>query len=123
MIKVLYAGSPDASAVTLKLLSEKAAANGYEIAGVLTNAPTAKGRHKELVPTPVGIAARELGIPVFEPEHLDTPAREAVAEINADILVVFAYGHIFGPKFMGLFRFGGINLHPSHYLFTAVVLL
>lgn len=113
MIKVLYAGSPDASAVTLKLLSEKTAANGYEIAGVLTNAPTAKGRHKELIPTPVGIAARELGIPVFEPEHLDTPAREAAAEINADILVVFAYGHIFGPKFMGLFRFGGINLHPS----------
>ncbi len=113
MLRVLYAGSPEASAVTLKLLAEKAAANGFEIVGVLTNAPTAKGRHKELVPTPVGLAARELNLPVFEPEHLDTPAREAVAQVNADIMVVFAYGHIFGPKFMGLFKFGGINLHPS----------
>ena len=113
MIRVLYAGSPEASAVTLKLLVEKASASGYEIAGVLTNSPTAKGRHKELVPTPVGLAARELGLPVFEPEHLDTAAREAVKEINPDIMVVFAYGHIFGPKFMELFRFGGINLHPS----------
>lgn len=113
MLRVLYAGSPEASAVTLKLLAEKAAVSGYQIVGVLTNAPTAKGRHKDLVPTPVGLAARELGLPVFEPEHLDTPAREAVAEVNADIMVVFAYGHIFGPKFMGLFKFGGINLHPS----------
>lgn len=113
MIRVLYAGSPEASAVTLKLLVEKASASGYEIAGVLTNSPTAKGRHKELVPTPVGLAARELGLPVFEPEHLDASAREAVKEINPDIMVVFAYGHIFGPKFMELFRFGGINLHPS----------
>lgn len=113
MIRVLYAGSPEASAVTLKLLVEKASDAGYEIAGVLTNSPTAKGRHKELVPTSVGLAARELGLPVFEPEHLDASAREAVKEINPDIMVVFAYGHIFGPKFMELFRFGGINLHPS----------
>ena len=113
MIRVLYAGSPEASAVTLKILVEKASDAGYEIAGVLTNSPTAKGRHKELVPTPVGLAARELGLPVFEPEHLDAAAREAVKEINPDIMVVFAYGHIFGPKFMELFRFGGINLHPS----------
>ena len=113
MIKELYAGSPDAAAKTFKILNEKAMENGFEIAGVLTNPPSAKGRHKELVPTAVGLAARKAGIPVLEPEKLDGSARDAVAALQPDMLVCFAYGHIFGPKFMELFRFGGINLHPS----------
>ena len=29
------------------------------------------------------------------------------------LLVCFAYGHIFGPKFLAMFPMGGINLHPS----------
>lgn len=113
MLKVLYAGSPEASAKTLKLLKEKENLFDYKIVGVLTNPPTAKGRHKALVPTFVAQVAQELGIPVFSPEHLDSAAREEVLKLGADILVSFAYGHIFGPKFLGLFKFGGINLHPS----------
>ena len=113
MLKVLYAGSPEASAKTLRLLKEKENLYGYEIAGVLTNPPSSKGRHKALVPTFVAQAAEELKIPVFAPEHLDSSARDDVSKLGADILVSFAYGHIFGPKFLGLFKFGGINLHPS----------
>lgn len=115
MIRVLYAGSPKASSLTLEKLLEnsKDLENGFEIAGVLTNPPSAQGRHKTLIPTPVENIARENNVPVFTPEHLDSKAREEVSKINADILVCFAYGHIFGPKFMSLFRFGGINLHPS----------
>lgn len=113
MIRVLFAGSPEAAAKTFEIIREKAFECEFEIVGVLTNPPAAKGRHKELVPTPVGIAARNAALPVFEPEHLDGEARKAVSVLNPDILVCFAYGHIFGPKFMGLFKFGGINLHPS----------
>lgn len=110
---VLYAGSPEPSAKTLELLFENAAASGYRIAGVLTNPPSAQGRHKELIPTPVARFAQEKNIPVFTPEHLDAAARGQIAAVNPDILVCFAYGHIFGPKFLSLFKFGGINLHPS----------
>lgn len=113
MLRVLYAGSPEASAQTLRLLKEKENSFDYQIVGVLTNPPSAKGRHKELVPTFVGQVAKEFEIPVFSPEHLDSVAREDVKKINADILVVFAYGHILGPKFMELFEFGVLNLHPS----------
>lgn len=115
MIKILYAGSPDASAETLKILFNNAAANGFEIACVLTNPPTAKGRHKELIPTPVAQMAASLSsdIPVFTPEHLDAACREEISKLGCDMLVCFAYGHIFGPKFLSLFKFGGINLHPS----------
>jgi len=112
-LKVLYAGSPEASRKTLEILFEKQADCGFEIVGVLTNPPTAKGRHKELTPTACGAFAREHNLPVFEPEHLDSAAREAIAPLQADLLVSFAYGHIFGPKFLAMFSYGGVNLHPS----------
>ncbi|WP_277056617.1 methionyl-tRNA formyltransferase, partial [Treponema socranskii] len=111
MIRVLYAGSPEASAKTLSLLFD--GADGYEIAGVLTNPPSAQGRHKTPVPTPVARFAEERGIPLFTPEHLNAASREEIAGIRPDILVCFAYGHIFGPKFLSLFPLGAINLHPS----------
>ena len=118
MIKILFAGSPEAAKHTLEILFEAQKAqsqNGcaFEIAGVLSNPPSAKGRHKELIPTPVAAFAEAQNIPVFTPEHLDSSAREAIAPLGADLLVSFAYGHIFGPKFLALFPMGGINLHPS----------
>ena len=103
MLKVLYAGSPAASAVTLKLLIENSKSQDFKIVGVLTNPPSAKGRHKDLIPTPVADTASENNIPVFTPEHLDSSARDEISKFEADILVCFAYGHIFGPKFLSMF--------------------
>ena len=113
MIRILYAGSPEAAKKTLEILNSAQSETGFEIAGVLSNPPTAKGRHKELVPTPVAAFAQAAGLPVFTPAHLDGEARDAVRPLKADLLVCFAYGHIFGPKFLELFPLGGINLHPS----------
>ena len=112
-MKILYAGSPEASAETLKILLENQKSCGFEIAGVLTNPPSSQGRHKELIPTPVEDLARENNIPVFSPEHLDSACREQILPLGCELLVSFAYGHIFGPKFLAMFRYGGINLHPS----------
>ena len=97
MIKVLFAGSPEAARLTLERLYEAQSACVFEIAGVLSNPPSAKGRHKDLIPTPVAAFAAEKGIPVFTPEHLDGAARESISPLGADLLVSFAYGHIFGP--------------------------
>ena len=113
MLKVLYAGSPKDSAKTLSILIEKSKEANYEICGVLSNPPSSKGRHKALIPTEVAQVATDNNIPVFTPEHLDGACREEISKLNPDILVCFAYGHIFGPKFLSLFKFGGINLHPS----------
>ena len=113
MIKIIFAGSPDAARVTLERLFDAQSTCDFEIAGVLSNPPSAKGRHKDLIPTPVAAFASEKGIPVFTPEHLDGAARESISPLGADLLVSFAYGHIFGPKFLALFPLGGVNLHPS----------
>lgn len=112
-MKILYAGSPEAACETLRILYDNQNECGFEIVGVLSNPPTAKGRHHDLIPTPVAAFALEKGLPVFTPEHLDSSARDLINPLNADLLVCFAYGHIFGPKFLAMFPMGGINLHPS----------
>lgn len=112
-LRVLYAGSPEASARTLELLLAEAAPRGFEICGALSNPPSARGRHKTPEATAVAALAERNGLPVFTPEHLDASCRVEIAAVRPDILVCFAYGRIFGPKFMALFPYGGLNLHPS----------
>lgn len=112
-LRVLYAGSPLASAMVLERLAAAGEGGGWEIAAVLTNPPSPRGRHRELVPTEVAAAAGRLGIPVLAFDHIRAEARGAAESVGADLLVSFDYGRIFGPKFLGVFPLGGINLHPG----------
>ncbi len=110
MLRIVYAGSPEISAT---VLSDIISSKEVEVVLVLTNAPSAKGRHKTLEQTPVAQIAKNANIPVLEPEKLDADTRAIIEKAKPDILVCFAYGKIFGPKFMSLFPKGGINLHTS----------
>lgn len=112
-MKILYAGSPEASKIVLEKLFERQAECDFEIVGALSNPPSARGRHKELIPTCVADFALKKNIPVFTPERLDSAARQAIKPLGCDLLVSFAYGRIFGPKFLEIFPAGGINIHPS----------
>jgi len=88
--------------------------------GLLTNPDSPRGRSNRPEPTECAAAAAVLAarqffssLVVLKPEKLDSAARALVAELKPDILVSFAYGKIFGPKFLDLFPLGGINIHPS----------
>jgi methionyl-tRNA formyltransferase len=92
------------------------------LAGILTNPDTPQGRKSTLVPTEISAAAAALSaerqgsiapIVQIKPDKLNGPVREQVAALRCDLLISFAYGRIFGPKFLGLFPMGGINIHPS----------
>jgi methionyl-tRNA formyltransferase len=110
-VRVLFAGSPAIAAPALLEIAAR-----HEVVGILTNPESAQGRGKEILPTAVEAAAREklgAGLPILKPERLDAEARAAIAALAPDILVAFAYGKIFGPKFLALFPRGGINVHPS----------
>ena len=109
-MKILFAGSPAIAVPSLEALSK---IKGVELSGVLTNPDTPKGRHGTPQPTDVGEAALRLGITVLKPPKLDSSVREIVSALKPDLLVSFAYGRIFGPKFLSLFPLGGINIHPS----------
>jgi len=107
-VRVLFAGSPEIALPALEAIGAR-----HELVGVLTNPPSAKGRGLCFSCTPVAEAATALGVPVLSPERLGPAEREAVSSLRPELLAVFAYGRIFGPKFMALFPLGGINAHPS----------
>ncbi|MDR2924085.1 MAG: methionyl-tRNA formyltransferase [Treponema sp.] len=113
-MRILFAGSPAIAVPSLKAVAFMAE-NNFFLVGLLTNPDSPKGRSGTPEPTECAAAARQFfpSLVVLKPEKLDSAARDLVAELKPDILVSFAYGRIFGPKFLGLFPLGGINIHPS----------
>ncbi|MFP4011703.1 MAG: methionyl-tRNA formyltransferase [Spirochaetaceae bacterium] len=107
-MRLLYAGTPDIAVPALRDVSAE-----FPVVGVLTAPDARRGRGRKLRPPPVKEAAVELGVPVLQPLRLDEEARALVRELFPDMLVSFAYGKIFGPKFMDIFPEGGLNVHPS----------
>ncbi|MCL2374543.1 MAG: methionyl-tRNA formyltransferase [Treponema sp.] len=122
-MRILFAASPAIAVPSLGALSEMELEGGaLAIAGILTN-PDRCRKHGYDEPTDVSAAALALDplrkgrglppIPQLKPEKLDGQAREEVSALAPDLLVSFAYGRIFGPRFLDLFPMGGINIHPS----------
>lgn len=107
-MRILFAGTPDIAVPSLRALALR-----FTVCGVLSAPDQKKGRGKVLSPPPVKEAALELGLPVLQFQKLGRQAREAAAELKPDLLAVFAYGKIFGPKFLSIFPMGGVNVHPS----------
>jgi methionyl-tRNA formyltransferase len=130
-IRILFAGSPAIALPSLDLLAAGSGGTGgsagtppaWRLVGVLTNPDKPRGRSGRAEPTPVAAAAERHsaafagnGLPpiaILKPETLRAEAREAAAALSPELLVSFAYGRIFGPKFLSLFPLGGINIHPS----------
>jgi len=119
-MRVLFAGSPSIAVPALDSLCNT---DGIELAGVLTNPDAPRGRKGTPLPTEIGETAEKISavfegqgraaLPTFKPLKLDAAFREQISAVKPDLLVSFAYGRIFGPKFLSLFPLGGINIHPS----------
>lgn len=110
-MRVLFAGSPAIAVPSLESIAKE-----HRLAAVLCNPPSPQGRGKATLPTPVAQALPRLSagaVPLFEYDKLGLVERQRIAELKPDILVAFAYGKLFGPKFLALFPKGGINIHPS----------
>ena len=93
---------------TLRALSEH-----FDVGAVLTNTDKPGARGRALVPSAVKSEALRLGLPVLQHDSLGLQARTEVAETGCDTLVCFAYGRMFGPKFLSLFPNEKLNIHPS----------
>lgn len=108
-IRIVFMGSPDFALPILSALAKK-----YQVVGVITQPDRASGRGRELKPPPIKALARELNIPVMQPEKLRAP--EAMEQLHAwapDLIVVAAFGQILKKDVLELPRFGCINVHAS----------
>lgn len=112
-MRIVYMGTPLFAAEILKRL------HGYEhgeIVAVYTQPDRLGGRGKnKLVEPETKVLAKELGIPVYQPEKFKNNP-EAIAELkalNPDILVVAAYGMLLPQEVLDIPKFGAYNVHGS----------
>ncbi|MDR2404270.1 MAG: methionyl-tRNA formyltransferase [Spirochaetaceae bacterium] len=122
-MRILFAGTPGIALPSLEAVARLSLEGVCELAGILTNPDAPRGRHGTPESSEVGAAGEALAArftaadrtpPVLlKPERLGKEAREAAAALGPDLLVSFAYGRIFGPRFLEIFPLGGINIHPS----------
>ncbi len=100
MRRLVFLGTPEAAARTLRALVEE----GHDVALVVTAPDRRRARRAGASPTPVKAVATELGIPVTE------RVEEAVG-VGASLGVVVAFGRIIAPDV--LTRLPMVNLHFS----------
>ena len=108
-LRLVFAGSPAAAVPSLRAL----AATSHEIVTVVTREDSPQGRRGILTPTPVAMAAEELGIPVLRANRLAGDATEAVEALRPDLGVIVAYGGLVREPLLSAPRLGWINLHFS----------
>jgi methionyl-tRNA formyltransferase len=85
-----------------------------EVVAVVSAPDRPVGRRHELTPVPVAERARDLGVPLVQPQRLRHP--EAVADVEslgATLGVLADYGQIVPSSVLGLFPDGILNVHPS----------
>lgn len=115
--RILFLGTPDVAAISLKRIVDESRKDGskYEVVGVVTQPPKRRKRRGKEVPSPVGIAAEELGIPVLCPEKAKDPDFLSDLETNykPDICITAAYGQYLPKRFLAIPNRGTLNIHPS----------
>ncbi|MDR3540889.1 MAG: methionyl-tRNA formyltransferase [Desulfosporosinus sp.] len=109
-MRLVFMGTPDFAVPALRALVSA----GHEVVGVFTQPDRPAGRGKNLKPSPVKVAAEELGLPVFQPERIKTS--EGIQQLQAlapDSIIVVAYGQILSREILQLPSRGCINVHAS----------
>ncbi len=109
-MKVIFAGTPEFARVALAALI----AHGHEIVAVYTQPDRPAGRGMTLKASPVKELALTHKLRVEQPKTLKDPAAQAVlASIEADVMVVAAYGLILPQVVLNMPPMGCINIHGS----------
>lgn len=108
--RVIFAGTPEFSTGALQALLDAK----YNVIAVYTQPDRPKGRGNKLTKSPVKELAEANNIPVYQP--LSLRKEEAQAELqalNADVMVVVAYGLILPEAVLNAPKKGCINIHGS----------
>lgn len=108
-MRILFMGTPDFAAVSLKRLVE----DGYEICGVFTQPDKPRNRNKVTF-SPVKEYALSQGLTVYQPTKLrDGTALELVKSLAPELIVVVAYGRILPKDILDVPPLGCVNVHAS----------
>ena len=108
-LRIVFMGTPEFAVASLRRLVEE----GYNIVAVVTTPDKPAGRGQKLHESDVKVAARELGLPILQPERLrDEAFVEAMRALEPDLGIVIAF-RMLPEVIWAMPRLGTFNLHAS----------
>ncbi|HSG52792.1 MAG TPA: methionyl-tRNA formyltransferase [Rheinheimera sp.] len=109
-LRIIFAGTPDFAARHLQALID----SEHDVIAVYTQPDRPAGRGQQLQPSAVKQLALQHNISVLQPKSLKkAPAQQELASLNADLMVVVAYGLILPQVVLDTPKLGCINVHGS----------
>ncbi len=110
-LKIVFAGTPEFAAASLQAIVEQ---TDHQVIAVYTQPDRPAGRGRKLQPSPVKQLAEQHGLPVKQPLSLKDPEAQAeLRALDADLMIVAAYGLILPQVVLDMPRLGCINVHAS----------
>jgi len=109
--KIVFMGTPMFAVPILKSLYQ----NGYPISDVYTQPPQKSQRGQKINKSPIQGISETLNLEFRTPKYLkdNNEEYEYFRSINADLVIVVAYGQIIPREFLNLSKKGFINIHAS----------
>lgn len=108
-MKIIFAGTPQFAADALAAILTE-----HTVLAVWTQPDRPAGRGMQLMSSPVKQLALQHGIQTFQPNTLKTQeAQDEIAALDADVMVVAAYGLILPKAVLDMPRYGCLNIHAS----------
>lgn len=114
-MKIIFAGTPEFAATALAALLNTT----HEIVAVYTQPDRKAGRGQKLTASAVKQLALDNNLPVYQPLHFKSSTEEGLiaqkelAELNADVMIVAAYGLILPQVVLDTPKYGCLNIHGS----------
>ncbi|WP_194868792.1 methionyl-tRNA formyltransferase [Pseudoalteromonas sp. PPB1] len=109
-LRIVFAGTPDFAAKHLAALI----ASHHDVVAVYSQPDRPAGRGKKLKASEVKTLALEHDLPVYQPQSLKSDDAQAeLAALNADVMVVVAYGLLLPKAILDTPRLGCLNVHGS----------
>lgn len=115
ILKIIFAGTPEFAAHALNALLK----TDHEIVAVYTQPDRKAGRGQKITASAVKQLALEHHLAVYQPLNFKSSTEEGLAaqkqlaELNADVMVVAAYGLILPQAILDTPKYGCLNIHGS----------
>ncbi|MBE6777815.1 MAG: methionyl-tRNA formyltransferase [Ruminococcaceae bacterium] len=107
---LIFMGTPDFAVPSL----ERLLSDGHNVRLVVTQPDKPVGRKRVMTPPAVKACALSHNLPVYQPESMRTDETIAhLEQVEADAIIVVAYGKILPRRILDMTSLGCINVHGS----------
>ncbi|CAM4285805.1 methionyl-tRNA formyltransferase [Jeotgalicoccus halotolerans] len=109
MTKIIFMGTPDFSVPILKELHKE-----FGVDLVISQPSRPVGRKKVMTDPPVALAAKLLGIELYQPETMKSEAAfKIVSDLKPDLIITAAFGQLLPENILNIPVLGALNVHAS----------